>query len=285
MKIYADFGRCVRSFWTSASCRKCVDACPAGALYVDGRWVKAEPSLCVGCGVCMSACPTGVFTAQLGPYISCREGGVCINGLRAEDYVKLVEKYGEITVDARCDDCSLRGRGLEELEKAIKAGLKIRVIRGRGGDIGRRMLLRRGLAKLAGGDNLLEVKRGPPRRISYDREKAVELGLVNPRRPVIDMEKCTACFLCAGVCPTQAIEVDEDEVMLKVDSYKCAECGLCAEACPEGAIKLVEGGEPVETYLFEVEQCPNCGTVYPKKRGVCPVCGVGRELIREVYGV
>ncbi|MCU7788257.1 4Fe-4S binding protein [Pyrobaculum sp. 3827-6] len=280
MKIYADFSRCVRSFWKASNCSKCVEACPAGALHIgDGR-VEVAEDLCVGCGICIGACPTGVYTPaeEIGPRISCREGGPCIHALRFEDYVKLVEKYGEVEVDARCDDCKLRdaGGGWRALEEALKAGLKVKVVRGRGGDVSRRLLFRRAAA----GEPLIKAVRGPPRRFEYSRPLGTE-GL----RPVVDADRCVLCGVCAGVCPTEAVKVDEESGLVTVDGGRCVECGVCVEACDVGALRLERGEVDVEHYLVEVVQCPNCGTVYAKNRGECPVCGFTTKLIKELYGL
>ncbi len=50
--------------------------------------------------------------------------------------------------------------------------------------------------------------------------------------PVTDTEKCTVCGICAGVCPTSAITVD-DRVTTKVEP--CIRCCACIKYCPEGA--------------------------------------------------
>ena len=38
------------------SCNQCVDACPAGAIKINGNKVWVKEDICIGCGVCQNAC-------------------------------------------------------------------------------------------------------------------------------------------------------------------------------------------------------------------------------------
>lgn len=49
----------------------------------------------------------------------------------------------------------------------------------------------------------------------------------------INEEECVACGACEGVCPQEALSVDDKA---KVDGDKCVDCGACIDACPAGAI-------------------------------------------------
>ncbi len=52
----------------------------------------------------------------------------------------------------------------------------------------------------------------------------------------INKEKCSACGLCADVCPVNAIsQVGE----YSIDETVCTECGMCAEDCPSGAVDCI----------------------------------------------
>lgn len=56
--------RCVVVRNRNARCRRCAEACLAGAIAVEGNDLAVAPELCVGCGVCATVCPTAALTAK-----------------------------------------------------------------------------------------------------------------------------------------------------------------------------------------------------------------------------
>ena len=53
----------------------------------------------------------------------------------------------------------------------------------------------------------------------------------------IQTDKCTACGICANVCPNNAISIEKYAL---VDSKLCTGCSLCVPECPIGAITIVQ---------------------------------------------
>ncbi|MBN2417672.1 4Fe-4S binding protein [bacterium] len=49
------------------------------------------------------------------------------------------------------------------------------------------------------------------------------------------LEFCDFCGTCVGVCPTDAITLEQ--VQLHIDSELCAGCGDCVDICPVGALE------------------------------------------------
>ena len=66
------------------------------------------------------------------------------------------------------------------------------------------------------------------------------------RRPVIDLERCTHCWICFATCPDGAIALGAGDTP-QIDYGVCKGCLICAEECPIDAISApretrVEGG-------------------------------------------
>lgn len=50
-----------------AACGSCVQACPFGALSLDGGSAVVDSRVCMGCGVCISRCECGALALVRDP--------------------------------------------------------------------------------------------------------------------------------------------------------------------------------------------------------------------------
>ncbi len=61
--------------------------------------------------------------------------------------------------------------------------------------------------------------------------------IVNKKgRVIIEIEKCIDCGACVSLCPTDALHMDEKE-LLEYSLEKCIGCLICIDACPRFAIE------------------------------------------------
>ena len=73
--------------------------------------------------------------------------------------------------------------------------------------------------------------------ISITEELKKNDVIVNKKgRVIIDIEKCIDCGGCISLCPTDALHMDERE-LLEYSLEKCIGCLLCIDSCPRYAIE------------------------------------------------
>jgi NAD-dependent dihydropyrimidine dehydrogenase PreA subunit len=53
-----------------------------------------------------------------------------------------------------------------------------------------------------------------------------------------DLEKCNGCGTCVEACPSEALKVEKDKVVIDEDA--CVDCGVCVDECPEEALAMDE---------------------------------------------
>jgi len=53
----------------------------------------------------------------------------------------------------------------------------------------------------------------------------------------ISIECCDFCGTCVGVCPVDAITLEQ--VHVDIDTELCSGCGDCVDVCPVGALDRI----------------------------------------------
>ena len=88
----------------------------------------------------------------------------------------------------------------------------------------------------------------------------------------VDATGCSMCFSCVGVCPTGALQGNEDTLRLSFVEDACVQCGLCRATCPEKVITLVPrlnfpemAQSPTVIKQDEPFECVRCATPFGVK--------------------
>ena len=74
---------------------------------------------------------------------------------------------------------------------------------------------------------------------------AGKTGWWRTKKPIVDNDACTRCYLCEIYCPVNVIRV-EKESGVSIDYTYCKGCGICVEVCPKNAIVMVDEHTPNE---------------------------------------
>ena len=83
---------------------------------------------------------------------------------------------------------------------------------------------------------------------------------VSPEVAYVIPEKCNLCGVCVDQCPTKAIKIDKDKLV--IDPISCVGCGVCVPVCPQGAIDLKNSTE--SQLIAQIDAVSSQGESSPK---------------------
>lgn len=103
-------------------------------------------------------------------------------------------------------------------------------------------------------------------------------------------DDCTACGICARVCPTEALQLktEKSSYQLVFSPQICIACDKCSHVCAPQAITLTPDPSFEQVFASPVEQvmqqgqlthCAKCNTLFAAKPDtrLCPVCEFRRQ--------
>jgi ferredoxin len=294
-----DPGRCLRGRFSRTSCRRCQDACPAGAIELGAGLPSVKPEACTGCLLCQASCPTGAFgepeeldraIRELGnrpqPVLGCRLPDseaharlACLGLLDGEGLLALAACFpGGLTLNlVHCNACP-RAAILPVLRRSLES---LGTLPGRPGD---RLRPAESKATLAfAGDSLSRRQFFTFLRRRSAAAADAALSRAQPAAP----EPYSAKRLPAGrrallrVMPELPLplraEVEARFFPALAFSPECRRCAGCAGVCPTGAL-TTDAGDPPRP-VFVGSACTACGLCVEFCRRKAPVLTVFRTRI------
>ena len=232
-EIIAIAPRCVR-------CNTCVGECPVNAIEPANIFRIAKiTDKCVKCEICVQTCPVSAIKLidNSVSYDAADEREIIEYKLSNVSSAHRVVRMNSISIDYSDDNnwadcaslCPTNAFTLEfkEFFEDLNMDLGIDLI----DDelypyINEKMCIGCGAcAEISLNDNAVELDRyiGP---------------IIHSRVIEVNHELCVNCFLCEENCPTGAVELIDDRVVL--DNDKCIRCIECTHHCPVGALKRVD---------------------------------------------
>jgi len=291
-------------------CRACVSSCPVDALTWTGGSISYDKAACVACGICVTTCPIGAVVnptvtyaaveaqiaamldasaASVGIRYICRDGEssggpgwldvyVPCAGMLSAGWLLAPLAMGAVATDAM--PCSESGCPLRNDHRIASTLTDTRTILDALGLDRERV----GPVKVASLTPLPALSAdGPMFGPSMERQvieylasirstntAAASMGSAPIGTVSIDPATCTACALCARICPTNALTATtSSEVVIEFDPRLCVACAQCVGICPEidrGAISMSTGFDLAdwargrrEMRRDTVPACESCG--------------------------
>lgn len=255
-----------------ADCHRCEEICPQRA--VTGHSV--DQSACDGCGLCSAVCPAAAIespedyagalqkTMDLTPQVLMCEkaspGGVrCLGFLNRRLLWALAAKQPLSLDISHCESC--RPAVFDWLQQEVEACNAVLAQSGRKmvalvhvrpaapkRPAPRRVRRRNFFSALfhSTAEGLQEIAESQiERTYRFDAAAWLQAQQTEPCALFDGLalrDGCTACGLCAVVCPTGALTLTRGEpgtrAALHVHPIACTGCGLCALHCPPGVLSL-----------------------------------------------
>ncbi len=248
-------------------CRTCASACPVEALTWSGGEIAYDTNTCVACGICVTACPTGsvrnpavapeAVEAEIVAAIAHAHGPIGIRyrcrsstipgeqgwhqveipctGMLSVGWLLAPTVLGACDVEAvpcREGGCPLHND--EHLANTVCDATTILDVLGIALDA-HPIDSRDGLSDKGGWFAHGSTGRMIDLLASSSEEVVVTLASADVGTVTIDSSTCTACQMCARICPTDALSstIGTDGVHIDFDPRICVACGQCVLICPE----------------------------------------------------
>jgi ferredoxin len=305
-----DAARCVE-------CGLCAAVCPTGVFTTNGASDDAILNAAASFANIEFACPqTKQGDAARAPNIEGVQSIVCLARLSPEFLAALATEHNSVWLnDLPCAERPIGARAHRQILAARDATNRLLAVWNRSNavhcytDPGTELGESRRVPRLSNEkkpmsrrDFFLFFSRNsdsnPPSSNIVSRDRLLARALTKLGAPQTEFvaserfatirvaEACTACGLCAKICPTHAVQfrTDAGSFLLAVNPRDClgGACGLCKLICPVGVTTLTPGvardalmaNEPQTLRDGALTVCGRCYTPFAMEPGqlVCPMC-------------
>ncbi|MDH3305917.1 MAG: 4Fe-4S binding protein [Acidimicrobiia bacterium] len=285
-------------------CRICATTCPASALTWTSGAISFDVNTCVACGICVTSCPIGAIVhptitpalvqaeieaalayadEPIGLRFHCRASEIAgepgwhlvevpCTGMLTVGWLLAPLALGAAKVDAV--PCPSGGCPLNNDERLATTRRDVEVLLdglGITADQAGRTDSESGRLDLVGWFDSASTGRIINELAAAATQASVTLESADIGSIIIDPATCTACQMCAQICPTKALRSYSapDGVRIDFDPADCVACSQCLTICPEidrNAITMTRGIDLADWHLGRrevrhdpVARCELCG--------------------------
>lgn len=261
--------QCVHSILTTATCSRCVSACPHDAIVLNDEYLGLDDSLCSGCGLCVNACPMGAIELPRGTiaiadsggtrtaFFACQRGGnasqktrvSCIHTVGLADLSILHKmEVRQLVVEHPCTECKVNSTiSLPSTLRQFN-----RVMESRGCTAITAEFLASGQWKTRATAALASVEQPD----NYSRRRLFA-------KLVQATDDSDSHLLRLDSRHTTDLPGNIDSAIHAfvpdIDGSKCNGCNACSHICPTHALTLVNADPLNSRYKIVADACTGCG--------------------------
>ncbi|MCU7937793.1 MAG: 4Fe-4S dicluster domain-containing protein [gamma proteobacterium symbiont of Bathyaustriella thionipta] len=129
--------------------------------------------------------------------------------------------------------------------------------------------------------NLAEYRTIPPGQLLPESENT---EIKWPWVPILDSAQCNGCNACMRLCPTNALQLVDDEdqnsALYKIEPINCTGCNLCCSVCEVNAIRINSWSyTQIDAIHLSQNKCSACGNTFylpeqntQSEHDLCRIC-------------